>query len=537
MTLRRRGVKGVLRDGSQAGRGTRPAWRALLAVAVVVVLVGAGIGAYLANAPAKTPTAAPRLATPVLPSLSAPSGTPAKRAKPHKIKHHTTVVPAGVTLRQIDGGPTYYANISPGSSWMDQHILLGGWLEQPLNATEVGYDAAMGNNIYWNLAGSPNDSSNPRADYNVLRAGGMHASAPDTTAHTGSETVSYDGDDEDDMNLGAGSGSYDATKFTCVTSAPCGYTASRLAYTGSMANVTRRVPQPYPSAGAGKRAVHQGDGKGVLFWESAAQAAKFLRYSDTVSADSYWMTDPDLEVASQGGCALFPHTASCRAGNGQNLTAAQSHLPVNYEFDVKAPEALDQMNQVSKPVVVDIETGCPFSTNDNCITPAETSAAAMHAIIAGARGIIWFQHNFGGPCHDDRVFVDGSNPASGMYHCHQTPGVTLHDVVVNVTAFNAEINSLNSVLLAPFARGYVSVAGTATAMAKYDGASFYIFAGSGEIGTPPPDNQAVTFKIKNTGATSVTVVGEHRTIPVTRGGTTFSDTFASADSYHVYKIN
>ena len=96
----------------------------------------------------------------------------------------------GVTLRPIDGGTNYFANISPRSAWMDQHILLGAWLEQPLNATEVGYDRATGDNIYWNLAGSPAPTaacggSPCRADYNVIRQGGMHVSAPDTDATSG----------------------------------------------------------------------------------------------------------------------------------------------------------------------------------------------------------------------------------------------------------------------------------------------------------------------------------------------------------------
>ena len=83
-------------------------------------------------------------------------------------------------------------------------------------------------------------------------------------------------------------------------------------------------------------------------------------------------------------------------------------------------------------------------------------AAAWHALIAGARGIIWFQHNFGGPCIDFRTIIDGSNKASSQYNCQQTPGVTEHDVVVALTKFNSRVNSLNTVLLSPFADGYVS---------------------------------------------------------------------------------
>ena len=122
-----------------------------------------------------------------------------------------TSLPQKVTLRQIDGGSHYYADIDPASAWMDQHIMVGAWLEQPLTAAEVGYDATMGNNIYWNLAGNPLDTKNCggiqpcRVNFNVIRAAGMHASAPDVTSESGFETVAYEGTDEPDMNFGPGS--------------------------------------------------------------------------------------------------------------------------------------------------------------------------------------------------------------------------------------------------------------------------------------------------------------------------------------------
>ena len=65
----------------------------------------------------------------------------------------------GVTSQQIDGGPHYFANLHPASAWMDTTMLLGGWDEEPLNSTELGYDAAMKNNMYWALAGIVGDQA------------------------------------------------------------------------------------------------------------------------------------------------------------------------------------------------------------------------------------------------------------------------------------------------------------------------------------------------------------------------------------------
>ena len=123
----------------------------------------------------------------------------------------TGFLPEGVILRQIDGGPHYYAHINSASTWMDQHIMLGAWLEQPITAAQVNYDVAMGNNIYWNLAGNPLDIRDCggyqpcRVNFAVIRAAGMRASSPDVTSESGAETVAYEGTDEPDMNFGPGS--------------------------------------------------------------------------------------------------------------------------------------------------------------------------------------------------------------------------------------------------------------------------------------------------------------------------------------------
>lgn len=438
----------------------------------------------------------------------------------------------GVTLRQIDGGPGYFASINPDSAWMDQHILLGAWLEEPLDVADVAYDRATGDNIYWNLSGVGSTCGGAPCvvSYETIRKGGMHVSAPTASADSGSETVAYEGTDEADMNFGPGWAAWDRATDKCVpTGAKCGYTVARLFYSG------QPVSLGSPGYPTDRTVKQQGYGKGVLFWESAKQASQFLKFSDILSADSYWMTDRSLDVASQGGCALFPTSRTiCDNGGGTGLTDAQRQLPANYAYNVIKLEQLQAMNGASKPIVVDVETGCPFVGSDSCITPTAMTAAAWHALIAGARGIIWFQHNFGGSCINFTTIVDGSNPASGNYNCQQTPGVTLHDMVVALTRFNSEVKNLNTVLLSPFADGYVSSTGDVSYMAKDVGGNFYIFAASGKPGMPPPSNQMVDFSIAATGNCRVDVVNENRSIPVVNGK--FSDVFSNADSVHVYQV-
>jgi hypothetical protein len=430
----------------------------------------------------------------------------------------------------IDGGPHYFADKSSKSAWMDQHILLGAWEEQPQSLADVRRDAAMGENIYWNLSGGS-------VDYNIIREGGMHISAPSEDSNTGSETVSWNGDDEPDMNLGPGNG-----RLRVVASAPnrcvggpCGYTDVRWFYANDLTNVSGKATLSYTPDG---RVVHTGYGKGVLFWEPARQAARFLQYSDILSADSYWLTDNDLQTAAQGGCGLEPTNPSiCRGGGGTGLDYTQSHLPANYAFNVTRLDSLQALNGRSKPVVVDVETGCPFTGGDDagaCATPAQTIAAAWHALIAGARGIIWFQHNFSGPCVDFRTFLDGSNRASGMYDCQQTPGVTLHDLVEDISGFDHEVEALNDVLLSPTAENYVHTRADVSVMAKAYAGSCYVFASSGEPATPPVPDQTSVLAVAGGYTGPVRVLDEHRTLHA-RGGR-FTDRFSNANSVHIYEI-
>lgn len=448
-------------------------------------------------------------------------------------------LPSGTTLRPIDGGTSYFARINAQSAWMDQHILTGAWLEQPTSATDVEYDVAMGNNIYWDLAGEPADTkacpapTGCRVNYDVIRSAGMHVVAPDVTAESGSETVAYAGSDEADLAYGPGSNgwnpeSQDASTSACIPSgSDCGYTVARHYFT-TKPPAYGDVKQPLPDL-----PVYQNNGKSVLFWETAQQADKFFSYSDILSADTYWMADPTLSVATQGACALERNSAACDHDKGPGLTTAQRALPANYAWNITRIAQLEAASGQSKPIIADIETGCLSA--GQCTTPAATRAAAWQAIIAGARGIMWFQQSFAGPCADSTTFYDGSNPSSKLYDCQQTPGVTVHDVVQNISAVNHEIASLNSVLLAPFAENYVS-AGRAdvSVMAKDSNGTFYVFAASGKPASLPPSNQSVTFKLPDDYTGKVTVVDEDRTLKAVNG--VFTDRFANEDTVHIYRI-
>src|SRR6185295_17654588 len=96
------------------------------------------------------------------------------------------------------------------------------------------------------------------------------------------------------------------------------------------------------------------------------------------------------------------------------------------------------------------------------IQPAEIQAAVRHSIIAGARGIIYFNHSFGGP--------------NQSQHCLRE--AVYAGVRAAVKSTNQLVMHLAPVLNAPFADGFVSAGPSARTMAKFHDNKYYVFAGS-----------------------------------------------------------
>ena len=120
---------------------------------------------------------------------------------------------------------------------------------------------------------------------------------------------------------------------------------------------------------------YTGYGKGVMFWETDAQAAQFVnQFQDVTAADTYWFTDPFISSGSEGGALL---------NNGNPLTVAQTRLAANYGYNIDRMRALDAMDGRRK-----------------------IKAAVWRGIIAGAQGIIYFNHSFGGPDQTQHALRD-----------------------------------------------------------------------------------------------------------------------------------
>lgn len=147
-------------------------------------------------------------------------------------------------------------------------------------------------------------------------------------------------------------------------------------------------------------------------------------------------------------------------------------------------------------------------------TPAQTVAEVWNAIVAGARGIQYFDQN--GNITDPAYTGGGHYAAGAMYNA--------------IKAVNAQIQSLAPVLNAPFANNYVTTGASGVRyMAKYSSGLFYIFTSAHQN-----TSQSVTFTAAGSYSGPVTVVNESRTVTATAGQ--FTDTFADANATHIYQI-
>ena len=157
--------------------------------------------------------------------------------------------------------------------------------------------------------------------------------------------------------------------------------------TSRAVTATRCSPNAHNGLLADGRLRYTNYGKGVMFWENDAQAAQFvnLPFLGVVSNDIYWMTDPNGAVANH------------RYGT----------LPSGYGFTVDKMRRLDALDGQRKPIWNFVEVGWPFTESaaqgGRAIAPAEVRAAVWHSLIAGARGIIYFNHSFAGPCTTHHV--------------------------------------------------------------------------------------------------------------------------------------
>lgn len=240
-------------------------------------------------------------------------------------------------------------------------------------------------------------------------------------------------------------------------------------------------------------------GNGVLrTWWAPNTMDDHIKLMDVSSVDKYTYTSPHVwDIVKQSPDWPSGATVSTSASYGW---------------------LADQMKKFQepgkpRPIWIFVETAKPYLTESGAktITPDQIEGAVWSSIIHEARGISYFQHNNNGQCGTYSIVECGQPLRTKLTDIHAK--VRLLAPVINTQSYQYNFNN-----------------GTDT-MLKAHNNSAYIFAGIGLKQT----TGSKTFKLPaGVKGTTVTVVGENRTIPVINGS--FTDNFANEYTHHVYQI-
>jgi hypothetical protein len=373
-----------------------------------------------------------------------------------------------------EGGPDYWKRFPKADSvgWDDPAFFpISVFLGKPGHAPQL---KGIGINTY--MAAEHDGSA-----ISTMTGQGMFVMAQQhewTPAEVGSDprVVAWFISDECEMGLGG----CDATTESGRLSQQQAYVAKVNAYTDG-------------------RFKHANFGNGILqtYWAPTTMD-DHVQLMDSSSADKYTYTSPHI-------WGITPDSPAWP--KGAKVASAASY---GWQAD-QMRKFQDPANL--RPIWTFVETAKPFLTEAGAltITPDQIEGAVWSAIIHEARGIAYFQHNNNGVC--------------GVYSLVDC-GQTLRD---RVAALNAKVRSLAPVLNSQSYR--YDFANQTDTMLKVHSGDAYIFAGIGLLESPGTKTFNLPAGILGT---TVTVVGENRTIPVTNGQ--FSDTFAAEHTHHVYRI-
>lgn len=383
--------------------------------------------------------------------------------------------------RAIDGGADYYSQFTNGLPDDTGFFPLALWHESLTDVAGVQADKSFGINTYVEVT--------PDSDTSLARNQDMYVLSSLPTEQQNGFVLP----DEVDMWAKSGDGLWTGA---WPGEAPvCEPEESRCGYT-VMEQSLAKAPQGL--------AVYANFGKGVTFWDPDEPGKKFVNsYADIVSADNYWFTDPNICSQHEGGR---------RFETPRDMTAEECRLAANYGWTVERIRNLMDP-EARKPVWGFVEIGLPFANGSRPIASQEIRAAVWQSIIAGARGIVYFNHSFGGTCQSQHVLRD----------CGTERGNDL-------AAINTEVANLAAVINAPVLEGAVAVNGPTNVVAKSVGHDLYILAGSAQAA-----KQETEFSVSCDLQGSVEAIGEGRTIRAPGG--TFTDVFADGNAIHLYKLS
>lgn len=432
-------------------------------------------------------------------------------------KHQPTALPAGVTLRPIDGGPNYYANNGftyaadagfNGMSWDDPRFFPIGqdYCFYSSNSTATFLD--LGLNYSHRVTSDTNLS--------VLRNAGIWA-IPQNGEYTGTpgaETVGWHIEEPPDLadieSTFASIGSNHTGRFVQMST-----TWNQLWY-GDIGGVP--MDEVY-----------------ATLWDTSVGP----RHLNIPGDDEYWFAAAPTGFGQFVGGTMY--------NGGTDLTTDQMARGDHYG------DMIDTMREwlvtYPAPVIsayIESSDGLLGEINRARITPPQLNWAVWQTLVHGARGVLYFSttSNFG----DGATFDFSDTIQSGQSISMYDHAKAMHTLIRNVAPILNSPFALGYATVTPagyvFPTGILSLTNGVDIMTKYYtgqpysnaagsfAPGFYVFASV--RGSQTQTNVSATFTTAGRYTGPVAVVNEARTVTATNG--VFTDTFALATDVHIYQV-
>ncbi|MGM7669379.1 hypothetical protein [Microbacterium sp. A93] len=389
--------------------------------------------------------------------------------------------PTGWSLRAPDGGADYYGRFRDGLPASEEFFPMGLWIGSVVEPSQAAHELDLGLNLYVDLT--------PDSRLDFLAEGEQFALTSWADPRSRGSVLG----DEVDMWAGPGTGDWTGNfpgqgEICADPDVGCGHT------------VQERLHATVDS----DRLTYANYGKGVTFWNTDAEASRFVSGpQDVVSVDNYWFTDPYICGPTEGGLLL---------DEARELTEEECRLPANYGWTIDRVRSLIEPSG-AMPVWAFMEVGQPFDVGtEDPPTMPEIRAGIWSSLVHGARGVVYFGHSFAGPCPTFHVLRD----------CGP-------DLAAGITAINQEVAGLAPVLNAPWLDDALEISGAADAAVKVHDGDLYVL--STASATRPG---RIDFRLDCARDGDAEVLGEGRTVPVSGGA--FTDDFEASTSVHLYRL-
>ena len=398
------------------------------------------------------------------------------RNEPPSPEPSTGVSGAGLALRRVawEGGPAYWKQFANAQQWTDPSFFpIGIWYNGPSNNAEVQWDKDHGINFYVGMWEG--------TDFSLFEDNGVYWLGDKLNSTFKDSSPNWPGvflDDEVD-------GRYSPTEgLKYLQGLKASASSGKFTYT----NYTQLT---------------------IGSDMATSDQQNYVNLPGVVSMDMYWYTIPFCDWTPYRGDLYADPVPKATCRTASSYGKAMNGLTIR-----------DSSDGVLHPRWMFLENlnGLSGQTHVGYVSPGQLKGSAMNSIINEARGLMWFNQSFTGPCQTSGALREAQ--IEGTKFCGYAQMQAMGEV-------NNLVHSLAPVINT---QSYQWTFGTGldTMLKTYDGSAYIFTMTDGTTGT-----RTLTLPAGITGKTAE-VIGENRAITINNA--TLTDTFPNEYTYHIYKI-